>query len=128
MWDPAHFLLLRFCLGVGDRGELGEAGAGGGGGGGGGGVAGLGGDLGVGDGGGGGGDSLEAWEGWDFFLEGRGEGHREDVGGASRDPGRQTCRPRRGHHDIGRSSQLLTRPPSIVETSTGNAAGHHWPL
>ena len=46
---------------------------------------------------GGRGDSLEAWEEMVFFLEGLGEGHGEDEGGASRDPGRQTCRPRRGH-------------------------------
>ena len=97
MWDPAHFLLLRFCLGVGDRGELGETGAGGGEGGGGGGVAGLGGDLGDGGGGGGvggGGDSLEAWEEMVFFLEGLGEGHREDEGGP---PGAQVD----GHIDPG---------------------------
>ena len=57
---------------------------------GGGGVAGLGGDLGAGGGGGGGGDSLEAWEEMVFFLEGFGEGHREDEGGGP--PGAQVDR------------------------------------
>ena len=58
--------------------------------------------------GGEGGDSLEAWEEMVFFLEGLGEGHGEDEGGASRGPGRRTYRPRRGHLDSVGSRQHVT--------------------